>query len=437
MRVTIHRGSHEIGGSCVEIEHDEDRILLDVGMPLYGRDGSPLDAFALAHGTSNELAKYGILPRIPRVFGNDAAGAPGVLAVFLSHAHSDHHGLCDWLRDDIPVWLGEGTRILINSGRLVSGKGQIDSRCRRLEHGVPVEVGPFRVTPHLVDHSVFGAFAFVVEAGGKRVIYTGDFRDHGRKPGMLAGFLRKAPKAADALLIEGTLVGSEEKGRTRLESDIERELIGTFRESPGYVFVAASSQNVDRIVSLYRAVLQTGRTLVLDVHTANIVADLAENSKLPHPSKSYDRIRVYFSRRIATRYADMGHKDRLYRFRPYKITRDEMAKRPGEIVMMLKPSMLRDAELMAGVEGSTLVWSQWSGYLREKSSGKLLDFVAAKRIRLVHHHTGGHADPETLAKVIARLCPKMVVPMHTFHPEGFAQLGDNVALPVDGEPMEI
>lgn len=254
---------------------------------------------------------------------------------------------------------------------------------------------------------------------------------------MLARFLREAPKDADALLIEGTLVGGKEPGRSREESEVEEELVGTIKESSGYVFVATSSQNIDRIVSLYRAVLRTGRLLVLDVHTANVLEDLKDQARLPHPSKEYDRIRVYFSSRIATRYADMGEKDRLYRFRPYKITREQMAEIPEKIVMMLKPSMTRDAELMAGVEGSTLVWSQWGGYLREKSTEKLLRFVESRRIRLVHHHTGGHADPETLSKVIRRLHPKMVVPMHTFHPAAFHDLGENVVLPADGEPIDI
>ncbi|MCX5684860.1 MAG: hypothetical protein NT049_14420, partial [Planctomycetota bacterium] len=34
MRVCIHRGTHEIGGTCVEIEAQGKRIVLDVGLPL-------------------------------------------------------------------------------------------------------------------------------------------------------------------------------------------------------------------------------------------------------------------------------------------------------------------------------------------------------------------------------------------------------------------
>ena len=34
MRVRIHRGAHEIGGSCLEVETAGSRIVLDVGRPL-------------------------------------------------------------------------------------------------------------------------------------------------------------------------------------------------------------------------------------------------------------------------------------------------------------------------------------------------------------------------------------------------------------------
>lgn len=41
MILTIHRGSIQIGGSCVELRSDRGaRILLDFGMPLTQPDGS-------------------------------------------------------------------------------------------------------------------------------------------------------------------------------------------------------------------------------------------------------------------------------------------------------------------------------------------------------------------------------------------------------------
>ena len=46
---------------------------------------------------------------------------------------------------------------------------------------VPLEIGPFVITPYLVDHSAFDAYSLLVEAGGRRLFYSGDFRAHGRK----------------------------------------------------------------------------------------------------------------------------------------------------------------------------------------------------------------------------------------------------------------
>ena len=30
----VHRGAHEIGGSCAEVEHERSRVVLDIGLPL-------------------------------------------------------------------------------------------------------------------------------------------------------------------------------------------------------------------------------------------------------------------------------------------------------------------------------------------------------------------------------------------------------------------
>ncbi len=43
MKIIIHRGTHEIGGSCVEIRSKKSRILIDIGMPLVKENGDRFD----------------------------------------------------------------------------------------------------------------------------------------------------------------------------------------------------------------------------------------------------------------------------------------------------------------------------------------------------------------------------------------------------------
>ena len=40
MRIVIRRGTHEIGGSCVELQAQGKRLLVDIGMPLVNEDGT-------------------------------------------------------------------------------------------------------------------------------------------------------------------------------------------------------------------------------------------------------------------------------------------------------------------------------------------------------------------------------------------------------------
>ena len=44
MKITIHRGTHEIGGNCVELATASTRIVIDVGMPLVDATGESFDS---------------------------------------------------------------------------------------------------------------------------------------------------------------------------------------------------------------------------------------------------------------------------------------------------------------------------------------------------------------------------------------------------------
>ena len=79
----------------------------------------------------------------------------------------------------------------------------------------------------------------------------------------------------------------------------------------------------------------------------------------------------------------------------------------------------------------------WEGYLKEDSMKKLLDFIKRNKMKFYTIHTSGHASIETLKKVVKKLKPKTIIPIHTFHPDQYKMLGDNVQLIKDGEKYEV
>ncbi|WP_442919154.1 hypothetical protein [Methylobacterium sp. Leaf118] len=106
-------------------------------------------------------------------------------------------------------------------------------------------------------------------------------RGHGRKGALFERLLREPPRDIDTLLMEGSSLGRLDPDRTfPSEDEIEARLVALFTEAPGMALVAASAQNIDRVVSLYRAAKRTGRTLILDLYAAAVLAATG-NPRIP------------------------------------------------------------------------------------------------------------------------------------------------------------
>src|SRR5581483_3570922 len=183
MKLTIHRGSKEIGGSCIELTAGSTRLVLDLGLPLVDANREPFDSRA-ALGKSIEILKTEkVIPPIPGLFDIDHPAPDGVL---LSHAHLDHAGLLHLSRSTVPIYATSGTSKMMLAAAVFAGQRQLDRRrFREVVSQQPFQIGDCLVTPLAVDHSIYGSVAFLIEAEGKTVLYSGDFRNHGRKPGMI------------------------------------------------------------------------------------------------------------------------------------------------------------------------------------------------------------------------------------------------------------
>ena len=425
MKIIVHRGTHEIGGSCVEIESKKNRILIDIGMPLVKKNGDRFNFREHGNTPGPELVKEKVLPDIEGVYAWDT-DKKMIDGVLISHPHIDHYGFFRYLNKDICFYLGEATKKIIDLTVIFTPiRGSI-SNYHPIESGKSFRCGDFKITPYLMDHSAFDSYAFLVEADGKSLIYSGDFREHGRKKGVFQWFLDHAPEDIDVLLLEGTVLDRELKGKGvgefKSETEIEDETVKLLEASKNMTLLYFSAQNIDRLVSFYRASLKTGKIFAIDFYTANILGCLKDYARIPYPSKNYANIRVFFPYWLCRRITQQGGQELMYKYKSYKITKKEISDRSGEIMMMVRPSMLKDLKSIKNIEGATFIYSLWEGYLQDDSMQKMMIFIKKRNMKFYQVHTSGHAEINTLKKVVKKLKPGKIIPIHTFHPDKYSGL---------------
>jgi ribonuclease J len=405
LKVRIHRGTKQIGGTCIELAAEGERIVLDFGLPL---DGDSSDS-AL----------------VPDICGKD------LRAVVISHPHIDHYGLLHHLPDEVPVAIGAAARRIIQAATPFTGQAMPRLTGPDLAHCAPLDLGPFRITPYLVDHSAYDAYSLLIEAAGKRLFYSGDFRAHGRKAKLYEHFVASPPKDIDVLLMEGSSL-------SRLESDevfptegaLEQEMVANFKAAPGLVMFHTSAQNIDRVVTLYRACKQAQRPLIIDLYTAAI---LAATGNEHIPQSNWPGVLLYLPKAQARQVKNNQWFDLLKRHSANRIYAEQLKEIAPGAVMLFRPLMMRDLETAGCLDNASFIYSQWRGYLEMGSYAAMEAWLDGHGIEMTYIHTSGHACPQDLKRFSDVLAPKALVPIHSFATEKFDGLFHNVVYRNDGE----
>lgn len=89
MKVIVHRGGQQVGGTIIEISTDNCKVFLDLGSSLYG-------------SKSCEFSRSKV-----RQLTRDAD------AIFYSHSHTDHMGLFHLVPENVPQYIGSASRDLL------------------------------------------------------------------------------------------------------------------------------------------------------------------------------------------------------------------------------------------------------------------------------------------------------------------------------------
>ncbi|MBI5543773.1 MAG: MBL fold metallo-hydrolase [Deltaproteobacteria bacterium] len=395
LRACIHRGAGQVGGTCVELESGGQRILLDLGLPLDAEEGEDP------------------LPNIAGLRGED----PSLLGVLVTHLHGDHCGLIPTARPGLPMGIGAKAARILREAEFFTGRPPLPEPTWTLGDRESFEVGPFRITPYQVEHSALDAFALLVEAEGRRLFYTGDFRAHGNDSDPWARLLADPPRDVHALLMEGTQIADGREGEGPSEADLRGTLARRFREWPGLVLASWSSQNLDRLRTVYEAAREAGRTLVVDLYTATLAA-AAGAPGVPVPE--VDGLEVYCRRRERIQVKEAKEFGRVRRVHPHRVFPEELAARAGELVLMQRPSMARELEQAGALPGALAVWSMWRGYLEGPAEQRLQQVLARHGVPLEVHHVSGHAYVTDLRRLVDAVRPVRVIPIHTGDPGKYA-----------------
>ncbi|MBU1044745.1 MAG: MBL fold metallo-hydrolase [Candidatus Omnitrophica bacterium] len=405
MRLIIHRGAREIGGSCVELKTKNTRLLIDFGLPLVENDNKSFDLKAIID---------------KRIDG-----------ILISHSHLDHYGLLQYIDSNIPVYMSQGAKSLIDVSKLFLPVKIDNINAQVIGNKQPFQIGDFKITPYLVDHSAFDAFAFLIEAEGKRLFYSGDFRAHGRKAVLFKQLVDNPPKDIDCLLMEGSALGRDD-AQYKTESEVEKRFIEILKERANITFLFASSQNIDRIVSAYRACLKADSIFVIDIYTAFILDKLSKVSKRI-PQFNWKNIRVKFLKSHANALVKAGYRDLLFTYNKSKIDMIEINRNKNKILMLTRDNSVFPLIIkgIKGVTGARIAYSMWDGYLTEE----FRKFCKSKGLNLEYIHTSGHATTEDLKTFAAALKPKHLIPIHTFDAEKYPKWFENVKILRDGEEL--
>ena len=389
MRFHFLGGAREVGGSCIAVETDNEKVALDYGIKV-------------GEKVSNQF---------PKDFD----------AVIISHAHLDHSGnllnlsrgkpvivgskitrdvTADLLRDMIKIQHMNGNHFPYNNRDVDNIK-----KCWWIRDFIAL---PGMLIQSYPAGHVAGAKMTSIHAEGKEILYTGDFCVHdteileGSKPENL-------PKKPDVLIIESTYGGKTRPQRSELIDQFFRQILSTIERKGNVLIPAFAFHRSQEMAKRIDQAMENGVLPNYRVYTI---------SKLAHKITGYfNSYKQFFTDEIQKQ-------EQPFNYRHVKqLRRTEQIKEPAIVICTSgfghAGASLHLLTKWAADEDNSVVIN--SGYLPPESPLR----TAKEKRKLIENgnkipvkaeveqiELSGHADQEEIIQLVKALKPKRTFLVH-------------------------
>jgi len=432
VNIKIHRGTSQIGGTITEVYTENTHIFIDFGSELTVNPQDSTDA-----------------KMIDMIKGAECD------AVLFSHYHGDHVGLLEYIPSkdirgkEITLGIGKVARqVLINIQKTLANdssrpkeqqahKGMLsllqdNGRWLEFMDGLTVgneqrstfNIGDFHITTIRVDHSAYDSYMFVIEAEGKCIVHTGDFRVHGRLGEGFFDRLRNLmeSKKVDVLLIEGTMLG-------RLDEDVmsedEMQAVATEllkKPENKYAYLICSSTNMESLASFHKAVLFSNKAKESagdkDCKRAMYVNHYVKQQMDLFASAEPD---ITWGFRKANPFEQQGKYNEAL-----GMSQMDYMEENGFLILIGKGDAYRKYIEPFEKKKPLLIYSMWNGYIQDEKAATYDEAWGAvynSFERKVNLHTSGDTVKKDLEEMISIVNPRQaILPIHTEFKESYEEL---------------
>jgi ribonuclease J len=461
VKLTFYGGVNEIGGNKILLEDDGTRIFLDFGMS-FGTANKYFSEFLQPRKCNGlgDFIEFGLIPDLKGIYRLDFLKQMGrpeedleFQGLLLSHAHADHASYVNHLREDLPIYCSDETYHILKaindtgSGSFtditdltrsfetyINKRGEESRKTSKTHPDIVVQrdfktfdfkqkikIDGIEIEPYMVDHSLPGATGYIIHTSSGTIVYTGDFRFHGRREKETLEFMEACTAAKpDLLIIEGTRVDDES---SKKEAEVEDEIYGISSKAKGLSVCNWSIRDTDRMLSFLNAAKKMDRKLAISLKQAYLLEELSKCADTIAPSIDNESIELYASRKswgligsdCCKKMRDQDYDTWERSFLDRAICYEDLRDNQANYLMFCSNFDLKELVDIKPTTGSVYIKSVCEPFDEEMEIDweRIENWIKHFGINISSTHVSGHASGLQLKDFVEQIDPRSIIPIHT------------------------